>query len=57
MKNLNIGTRLALGFAVVLALLVAVSAIAVWRLQSASAITSTLINEQVRNERLIDEWQ
>ncbi|MBC7455002.1 MAG: MCP four helix bundle domain-containing protein [Massilia sp.] len=57
MKNLNIGTRLALGFAVVLALLVAVSAIAVWRLQSASAMTGNLINEQVRNERLIDEWQ
>ena len=57
MKNLNIGSRLALGFAVVLALLVAVSAIAVWRLQSASAMTGNLINEQVRNERLIDEWQ
>ena len=57
MKNLNIGTRLALGFAIMLALLVALSAIAVGRLQSASAMTGDLINERVRNERLIDEWQ
>ncbi len=56
MKNLNIGTRLALGFAIVLSLLVALSAIAVWRMQSASAMTDHLINEKVRNERLIDEW-
>ena len=54
MKNLTIGTRLALGFFIVLALLVALSAIAVWRLQSASAMTSELINERIRNERLIE---
>ena len=56
MKNLNIGTRLALGFAVVLSLLVALSTIAVWRMHSASEMTDDLINEKVRNERLIDEW-
>ncbi len=56
MKNMNIGTRLALGFAIVLSLLVALSAIAVWRLQGASAMTDVLIHEKVRNERLIDEW-
>ncbi|MDL2358474.1 MAG: methyl-accepting chemotaxis protein, partial [Pseudomonadota bacterium] len=56
MRNLNIGTRLALGFAVVLALLVALSAIAVWRMQTSSAATDYLINENVRNVRLIDEW-
>jgi methyl-accepting chemotaxis protein len=56
MKKLNIGTRLALGFAVVLSLLVALSAIALWRMQSASAMTDQLIFEKVRNERLIDEW-
>ncbi|HEU4373231.1 MAG TPA: methyl-accepting chemotaxis protein, partial [Telluria sp.] len=57
MKNLNIGARLALGFAIVLSLLVALTAIAVWRMQSASAATDVLISEKVRNERLIDEWQ
>jgi methyl-accepting chemotaxis protein len=56
MKNLNIGTRLALGFAIVLSLLVALCAIAMWRMQSASAMTDHLINDKVRNERLIDEW-
>jgi methyl-accepting chemotaxis protein len=57
MKNLNIGTRLALGFGIVLFLLVALSALAVLRMQTASATTDDLINEKVRNERLIDEWQ
>ena len=54
---MNIGTRLALAFAIVLSLLVALTAIAVWRMQSASAMTDNLIHEKVRNERLIDEWQ
>nr|WP_308633147.1 methyl-accepting chemotaxis protein [Massilia sp. R2A-15] len=54
---MNIGTRLALGFAIVLSLLVALSMIAVWRMQTASAMTDDLIAEKVRNERLIDEWQ
>jgi methyl-accepting chemotaxis protein len=57
MKNINIGTRLAIGFAVVLSLLVALTAIAVWRMQSASAMTDELVNVKVRNERLISEWQ
>ncbi|MDB5910190.1 MAG: rane protein, partial [Massilia sp.] len=56
MKNVNIGARLALGFAVVLSLLVALTASAVWRMQSASAATEVLVSEKVRNERLIDEW-
>jgi methyl-accepting chemotaxis protein len=56
MKNLNIGIRLALGFAVVLLLLVAISATALWRMQSASASTEHLIETKVRNERLITEW-
>jgi methyl-accepting chemotaxis protein len=57
MKNLNIGVRLALGFAAVLILLVAVSVFALTRMQSASAMTDDLVSDQVRNERLIDEWQ
>jgi methyl-accepting chemotaxis protein len=57
MKNMNIGTRLAIGFAVVLSLLIALTAIAVWRMQSASAMTDELVNVKVRNERMIDAWQ
>jgi methyl-accepting chemotaxis protein len=56
MKNLNIGSRLALGFAIVLSLLVALSAVAIWRMHSASAMTDYLIGERVRNERMIGEW-
>jgi methyl-accepting chemotaxis protein len=56
MKNMNIGTRLALGFAVVLSLLVALSAIALWRMEAASAATEVMINEKVTNERMIEEW-
>ena len=57
MKNINIGTRLAIGFAVVLSLLVALTAIAVWRMHTASALTDELVNVKVRNERMIGEWQ
>ncbi|MDB5963152.1 MAG: rane protein, partial [Massilia sp.] len=57
MKNLNIGARLALGFAAVLILLIAVSVFAISRMQSASALTDNLVSDQVRNERMIAEWQ
>ena len=57
MKNMNIGTRLAIGFAVVLSLLVVLTAIAVWRMHTASAMTDQLVNVKVRNERLIGEWR
>jgi len=56
MKNLNIGTRLALGFALVLLLLVAMTAVGVWRMHGANAATDELIKVKVAHERLIDEW-
>ena len=56
MKNLNIGTRLALGFSIVLLLLVALTGIGVWRMHSASEITDEMIKVKVRNERMIAEW-
>ncbi len=56
MKNLAIGSRLALGFAIVLLFLVALTSIGVWRMHSASALTDALIKVKVRNERLIEEW-
>jgi methyl-accepting chemotaxis protein len=56
MKNLNIGTRLALGFSLVLLLLVALTGIGVWRMHSASEITDEMIKVKVRNERQIAEW-
>ncbi|HEV7816580.1 MAG TPA: methyl-accepting chemotaxis protein [Janthinobacterium sp.] len=56
MKNLNIGVRLGIGFAAVLLLLVALTVIGVMRMQTASAMTDTLINVKVKNERMIAEW-
>ena len=56
MKNLKIGLRLSLGFAIVLTLLIGLSAYAIVRMEHASALTTDLVSDQVRNERLIDEW-
>ena len=57
MKNLNIGARLALGFAAVLCLLIAVSVFAIVRMNSASVMTDNLVSDQVYNERLLAEWR
>jgi methyl-accepting chemotaxis protein len=56
-KNMKIGTRLGLAFAAVLVLLAAMTAVGILRLQSASAKTEALVAENVRNERLVAEWQ
>ncbi|WP_093556390.1 methyl-accepting chemotaxis protein [Pseudoduganella namucuonensis] len=57
MKNLRIGVRLGLAFAVVLLLLAALSVVGILRMQSASAKTGMLVNDNVRVERLVAEWQ
>ena len=57
MKNISIGTRLAIGFGAVLLLLVALTVNTVWRIYSASVLTEELVKVKVRNERLIHEWQ
>ncbi|MGV7210272.1 methyl-accepting chemotaxis protein [Oxalobacteraceae bacterium A2-2] len=57
MNNLKIGTRLGLGFSLILLLLVAMTAIGLLRLSSASALTDDMVREQIRDERLITEWR
>ena len=57
MKNLKIGMRLGIAFAVVLMLLVLLTAIGIVRMQSASAKTGTLVAEHARIERMVAEWQ
>jgi len=56
MNNLKIGTRLGVGFSLILLLLVAMTAIGILRLSSASAKTDEMINVKIRDERMIAEW-
>ncbi|MFJ3055447.1 methyl-accepting chemotaxis protein [Herbaspirillum sp. NPDC087042] len=54
--NLRIGSRLAAGFALVLALSVLVMGIAVWRLDVVAGVTQDMVSQSVRKERLISAW-
>ena len=56
MKNLNIGSRLGVGFAVVLLLLSALTITALVRMQTASDLTYRLINTSIKNQRMVAEW-
>jgi methyl-accepting chemotaxis protein len=55
-KNLKIGVRLGAGFAIVLALLLAVTITAVLRMQEAGDMTSRLVHVSVKNQRNVAEW-
>jgi methyl-accepting chemotaxis protein len=56
MKNLPIGVRLGGVFALILLLLLAVTAIGVWRMSGASQMTNHLVQTRLPNERMVDEW-
>jgi methyl-accepting chemotaxis protein len=56
MKNLRIGTRLGIGFALVLALMVFMTAIGVWRLQNVAHATHDMTQQPLAKERLISDW-
>ncbi len=56
MKNLNIGGRLGVGFAVVLLLLTALTVTAIVRMQTASDLTYRLIHTSIKNQRMVAEW-
>eukprot|EP01030_Chromulinospumella_sphaerica_P014741 gene14741-14537_t len=53
---LGIGTRLGIGFAVVLLLLLAMTVVGLLRLSNASALTEEMINVRIRDERMIADW-
>jgi methyl-accepting chemotaxis protein len=55
-SNLRIGARLALGFALVLALLAAMTVTGILRMQGAGRLTEELVSQRVHNERLMAEW-
>ena len=55
-KNFKIGTRLGMGFAVVLLFLGVIAGLGVWRLQSVGHATATMASEALLKERLAAEW-
>ncbi|WP_228895672.1 methyl-accepting chemotaxis protein [Pseudoduganella aquatica] len=57
MKNLRIGVRLGLAFTVVLLLLTALTLVGIARMQQASAMTESLLQDHLRVERMATEWQ
>ena len=57
MKNLTIGARLGLGFAIVLVLLAAMSVTALTRMDQAGSKTHRLVNTSMKNQRNIAEWR
>ncbi len=56
MNKLAIGSRLALGFALVLVLSLVTTIVGVWQLQTASSATQGLIEAPLAKERLIADW-
>ncbi|MEN3364840.1 MAG: methyl-accepting chemotaxis protein [Burkholderiales bacterium] len=56
MKNLRIGARLGIGFALVLALMVFMTSIGIWRLQTVAQATHEMTQQPLAKERLISDW-
>ncbi|GAB3435086.1 methyl-accepting chemotaxis protein [Massilia solisilvae] len=53
--NLNIGKRLGIGFALVLAMTVLIAAVAFWRMNETSAATAAMA-QPIAKDRMIAEW-
>jgi methyl-accepting chemotaxis protein len=56
MKNLRIGTRLGIGFSLVLMLMALMTAIGIWRLQAVAEATKELMQVSLSTERLVTDW-
>jgi methyl-accepting chemotaxis protein len=56
-SNLNIGSRLGVGFASVLVLLTILAGISVWRLQTVGAMVDKLASVDLQQERRINRWE
>jgi len=56
-NKLNIGTRLALGFLLLLLLLALLAGIGLWRIQGSSAMAEEVIGRRLAIERAITEWR
>ena len=56
MTSLSIGKRLALGFALVLLLATAITAIGLWRMEDSARATREMMELPLTKERLINDW-
>jgi len=56
LSNISIGKRLALGFAVILALSVAITGISIWRLHEVASATRAMMELPLAKERMISDW-
>jgi methyl-accepting chemotaxis protein len=56
LANLNIGKRLACGFALILAMAVVVAGVGVWRLDQVAEATDHMMARPLAKERMIAEW-
>jgi methyl-accepting chemotaxis protein len=56
MRNLKIGTRLGIGFALVLIMMALMIAIGIWRLQAVASTTHDMMQQPLAKERLTSDW-
>jgi methyl-accepting chemotaxis protein len=56
LRNLPIGKRLGLGFAITIALAIVISAIALWRLNDVARATHHMMASPLAKERMISDW-
>jgi len=56
MKNFKIGTRLGLGFGLVLTLAVLVTVIGVWRLAAVAEASRIMMQQPLAKERMVGDW-
>ncbi|WP_194722247.1 methyl-accepting chemotaxis protein [Noviherbaspirillum malthae] len=56
MKNLKIGVRLGIGFAVILALMAFMTGVGIWRLHTVAQATHDMTQQPLAKERLISDW-
>ncbi|MBB3219408.1 methyl-accepting chemotaxis protein [Pseudoduganella umbonata] len=56
LRNLPIGKRLGLGFAVTIALAIVIAAIALWRLNDVAQATHAMMASPLAKERMISDW-
>ncbi len=56
LKNLHIGARLGIGFAVVLAISILLTGLSIWRLQVVAEATRTMMQQPLTKERLLSDY-